>query len=358
MMNGSNFFQKIGYAGILFLLFVAAIGLASPSEQSVSAMKALQVEETHTSTPLTTTPTPTLTLTPTFISGVLSCNTVTTGVTCINHGTYLEFVINKVVTGLTGGATASNITIGTFKRTTTGGWLGMMSNFMHSETSNYQQNWITSRVSIKTPDAGTVYYDQFANGPGTYVSVNNIATDWRYVGGSKNFSHTLSVRGNVDYPITGYSVVGTIYLYSNEYFVTQTPTPTATVTFTPTIAATNTFVPGTPQSGGNGTCWAGGGTWNSYTVYFDIVLNGPSAVPPGWVIPIHDAKDAWNDVVPSQFQFVRQIGSANLIKYETPTGGPLYLADVTLTPSPPGSPITNAIMRINPNPPDTSTSTS
>lgn len=40
--------------------------------------------------------------------------------------------------------------------------------------------------------------------------------------------------------------------------------------------------------------------------------------PPEWVVSIHNAKDAWNDVVPSQFQFVRQIGSNNTVRYEEP----------------------------------------
>ena len=108
---------------------------------------------------------------------------------------------------------------------------------------------------------------------------------------------------------------------------TATPTITSTITNTPTItwtpsntptAVTYTPIAGTPQSNGSGPCWISGGSWTSYTAYFDIVLDGPSAIPSEWVTVIHDAKDAWNNVVPSQFQLVRQLGSANQILYQQP----------------------------------------
>ncbi|MBM3181688.1 MAG: hypothetical protein FJZ86_15255 [Chloroflexi bacterium] len=45
----------------------------------------------------------------------------------------------------------------------------------------------------------------------------------------------------MDWPITGYSVIGHIYLYSNQNFITVTPTniPTSTPTQTPTSTATS-----------------------------------------------------------------------------------------------------------------------
>ena len=198
---------------------------------------------TPTQTPTSTiTSTPTLTFTPTLITGVLTCNTVAAGVTCINYGSYLDYNINIVVTGLTGGATASGITIGSYKRSTNGGTMGMMSDFVHSETSVYAQNTVLSLVSIQPFDAAAVNYAAFTSGAGTNVSVTNKTSDWRYIGGTGGWPNYLSVKGNVDWPITGYSIVGHIYLYSNQSFITGTPTftPTNTPTLTPTNTATST----------------------------------------------------------------------------------------------------------------------
>jgi hypothetical protein len=74
-------------------------------------------------------------LMPALDTGVLTCNSVAAGVTCTNHGSYLDYNINIVVTGLTGGATAYDIFIGSYIRSTNGGYMGMMSDFVHSETS-------------------------------------------------------------------------------------------------------------------------------------------------------------------------------------------------------------------------------
>ena len=149
---------------------------------------------------------------------------------------------------------------------------------------------------------------------------------------------------------------------------TPTSTPTPMLTFTATGSPTITFtpsntptpmtytpIPGTPQSNGSGVCWASGLSWNDYNVEFDIKLSGDSAVPSGWVTVIHDAKDAWNDVVPSGFTLTREFGSANQILYETPSLGSNYLADVELSYNLFGNRLAKATMRVNPDPPDGST---
>ena len=235
------------FAGLLLIVFTVSIILPLQPGQTVSAMNLLQAEDTATPTAtLEDTPTPTFTptftstRTPTFITGVLTCNTVVAGVTCTNYGTYLDYNININVTGLTGGTTAYNITIGTYKRSTSGGNMGMMSNFVHSETSIYSQNKVFSMVRVQPFDAARVDYASFTSGAGTNVYVVNNTDSWRYIGGTRNYPNTLSVRGNVDWPITGYSIVGHIYLYSNQYFVTVTPTSTATATFTATLTPTST----------------------------------------------------------------------------------------------------------------------
>lgn len=180
----------------------------------------------HSSSAVAQTSTPT----PTLISGVLACNTVAAGVTCTNHGTYLDYSLNIVVTGLTGGTTASDIFIGTYTRSTSGGYMGMMSDFVHSETSVYPDNTVLSFVGIQPFDASGMGYASFTSAPGTNVNVTNQTSDWRYIGGSGGWPNYLSVKGNVDWAITGYSIVGHIYLYSNQNFALPTFTPTATPT--------------------------------------------------------------------------------------------------------------------------------
>jgi len=192
--------------------------------------------------PTRATQTNTPTATPTLISGILACNTVAPDVTCTNNGSYLDYSININITGLTGGATAGYTFIGTYTRSTSGGEMGMMSNFVHSETSGWPLNIVSSKVFIHPFDAQGVGYTGFTSGAGTNVSVTNNTAGWQYIGGSGGWPNTLSVSGNVDYAITGYSIVGHIYLYSNQSFVTGTPTPTrtSTATRTPTKTATAT----------------------------------------------------------------------------------------------------------------------
>ncbi|WKZ36956.1 MAG: hypothetical protein QY332_03335 [Anaerolineales bacterium] len=249
MENNPGAIQRIirfACAGLLLAVFISVIIFPSPPEQTASAMNSLDEGDTATPTAtLENTPTftATPTRTPTLISGVLTCNTVATGVTCTNYGTYLKYDININVTGLTGGATASNIFIGTYKRSTNGGWMGMMSNFIHAETSIHQSNKVFSMVRISPFDAAAVDYASFTSGAGTNVYVINSVNHWRYIAGTGNYPNTLSVRGNVDYPITGYSVIGSIYLYSNQAFVTVTPTSSPTLTPTNTVTSTPSPTP-------------------------------------------------------------------------------------------------------------------
>ncbi|MBM3180464.1 MAG: hypothetical protein FJZ86_08920, partial [Chloroflexi bacterium] len=108
MRNKVNLTQKtISYTfvGLLIVVFLSSIALPSQSGESVAAMNALDAGDTDTPTvTLENTPTPTTTftptVTPTFIGGVLTCNTVAAGVTCTNYGTYLDYNINIIVTGL------------------------------------------------------------------------------------------------------------------------------------------------------------------------------------------------------------------------------------------------------------------
>ncbi len=81
-------------------------------------------------------------------------------------------------------------------------------------------------------------YASFTSGAGYDVSVHNQTDEWKDVPGSNPAApNYLTVRGNVDWPITGYSIVGHIYIYSNQNFMTVTPTstpsPTATVVENP-----------------------------------------------------------------------------------------------------------------------------
>lgn len=142
---------------------------------------------------------------------------------------------------MTGGATAFDTFIGTYKQTTNPGYMGMSSNFTHCETSSYINNTVSSAVGISPWGGAGVLYPAFISGAGTNVCVTNqVANDWRYVQAYSGNTNWLKVKGNVDWPITGYSIVGHIYLYSNQNFMTVTPTSTPTKTLTPTVTKTPT----------------------------------------------------------------------------------------------------------------------
>ena len=105
---------------------------------------------------------------------------------------------------------------------------------------------------------------------------NLVPTDWRYIPGTKGYANTISVRGNVDWPITGYSIVGHIYLYSNQNFMTVTPTMTPTATFTPSPTAT--FTPTiTPTPTVQDRWYTGNSQQSVYGVKADI--SAPSQKP-------------------------------------------------------------------------------
>jgi hypothetical protein len=129
---------------------------------------------------------------------------------------------------------------------------------------------------------------------------------------------------------------------------TATITPTSTPTFTPTITPTNTFVPGTPHSNGSGTCWLSTIPWATYTVYYDILTsNIPGNIAEGdWVASVEGAAQTWNSVVPSNFTFIRQIGSNNSVRWEVPD-------DATNLASAKGQQLTGFIpdsyIKVNPN---------
>ena len=88
------------------------------------------------------------------------------------------------------------------------------------------------------------------------------------------------------------------------------------------------------------------GYWDTYTVYFDIALQGDYAIPSEWVISILDAKDTWNSVVPSQFLFIRQIGSPNKITYEMPDNQHV----LAVSAPPVTGVVTSGYIKINPSP--------
>ncbi len=271
--------------GLLLIIINGKSFLSSKGNQLISIpipSTPTGENDSPTSTPVNTKPVPTRstrtntpspTATPTLISGVLTCNTVVAGVTCTNNGSYLDYNININVTGLTGGATAGDITIGTYKRSTSGGYMGMMSNFVHSETSGDSRNTVFSSVVIHPFDAGGAVYTGFTSVAGTNVSVTNKTADWRYIGGSGGWPNTLSVGGNVDYSITGYSIVGHIYLYSNQSFVTGTPTPTRTSTATATATFTSTPIT-TPTLP---TFYTGNARYAAYGV--KAVISAPAQAP-------------------------------------------------------------------------------
>lgn len=126
----------------------------------------------------------------------------------------------------------------------------MMSDFIHSETSAYGGNTLLSMARITPWGAGHTDYAAFTGGPGCAVSVHNQTDEWKYVGGGASGTKWLNVRGNVDRPITGYSLIRHIYLYSNPTFMTVTPTSTATAAATPTITATPSLAVTATQSSG------------------------------------------------------------------------------------------------------------
>jgi hypothetical protein len=325
--------------------------LASPSAARTRRGPSPPATTGFTYTP---TATSTFTATPTLISGVLSCDTVAPGLTCTDYGTYLDYNINIVVTGLTGGATANDNFIGTYRRTTNGGEMGMTSDFTHCETSGYIYNTVSSAVHIQPFDAAGILYPVFASSTGTDVCVtNNVVNDWRSIGGSGGWSNWLSVKGNVDWPITGYSIVGHIYLYSNQNFMTVTPTSTPTATFTPSLTATPTVTKTAtqtptntppPNSGGSGICWESGPSWPDYTVYFSIDRN-TIPVSLGWDSTLQQAAQTWTSVTPSHFEFIFQEGGGNLIKYEEPNDN-TKLAGTAASPS--SGPYSIAYTKINP----------
>ncbi len=177
------------------------------------------------------TPTP-IAPTVTPVRGVLSCyGTPPAGVTCTNMGNYLVFDIQKVVTGLTGGATMSNFTVGQYKRNGGSSQMGVVANYVHTETSGYALNTVYTGVSVCPFDAGCVNYAGFASssGAGTVSVTNSMSPDFRSIGGSTGWQNTVSIRGDVNWPITGWSVTGKIYLYADPAFMLPTPiAPTGT----------------------------------------------------------------------------------------------------------------------------------
>ncbi len=122
---------------ILFAVFCTGQAFAAPDNEINQAEKNF--------TPLSA---------PMRADGGLTCNGTPAGVTCTDYGAYLDYSINIHVTGLTGGATAFDIFIGSYSRSTDGGEMGMMSDFVHSEMSWYPQNNVNSAVSIRTRNAG------------------------------------------------------------------------------------------------------------------------------------------------------------------------------------------------------------
>ncbi len=129
--------------------------------------------------------------------------------------------------------------------------------------------------------------------------------------------------------------------------LTPTPTPTATLTSTPTLTPTETQTPAptvtpTPNNQGSGTCWRSGLSWSNYTVYYDI----DSSVPQSWIPSIEASADTWNNVIPSHFTFVRQIGSSNTVRYQVPNN-PDNLA--VSAPPPSNGFISFEYIKINPN---------
>ncbi|NWF62773.1 MAG: hypothetical protein HXY38_00565, partial [Chloroflexi bacterium] len=93
---------------------------------------------------------------------------------------------------MTDGATAGDIPIGTYKRTTNGGSMGMSSNFVHCETSEYIDNTVYSAVAIHPFDAPGVVYPAAASGAGANVCIaNNVVNDWRYIAGTSGYPNQV-----------------------------------------------------------------------------------------------------------------------------------------------------------------------
>jgi hypothetical protein len=82
--------------GLLTLSFNVGNTLALAA-QTKSTLIAPYVPLSPFPTTIRETDTPYVTATPTPISGVLSCDTVASGVTCTNYGTYLDYNINRYV---------------------------------------------------------------------------------------------------------------------------------------------------------------------------------------------------------------------------------------------------------------------
>lgn len=116
---------------------------------------------------------------------------------------------------------------------------------------------------------------------------------------------------------------------------TETFTPTATSTNTPTMTPTSTSTPTptntpTPNHGGSGTCWASGGSWDTYNVSYTI----DASIPAGWINSIDSAANTWTNVTPSPFTFNNSSGTNNLISLGT-LGDPglIALSSVYGTPT-------------------------
>jgi hypothetical protein len=63
-----------------------------------------------------------------------------------------------------------------------------------------------------------------------------------------------------------------------------------------------------------------------------------------WIASIEAAAQTWSNVSPSNFSFVRQVGSSNTVRYEVPNP-PTILAG---SPYPPGGYIVSGYTKINP----------
>jgi len=113
-----------------------------------------------------------------------------------------------------------------------------------------------------------------------------------------------------------------------------------------TISVTGPPTP-TPNSNGSGTCWSSQESWAVYSVNYDIVT---SPIPPNitvadWVASIEAAAQTWNNVAPSHFSFVRQIGNSNTVRYEIPNNQTNLAASA---PPPSSGYITSGYTKINP----------
>ena len=128
---------------------------------------------------------------------------------------------------------------------------------------------------------------------------------------------------------------------------TRTPTASRTPTKTPTRTPTVSRTPTNTPSGGWGTCWASGSSWASYTVNYEIDASSfpPNITQTDWISSIAAAAQTWNNVSPTLFAFVQQVGSGNFIKYQIPDHTDYVAATI---PLPRKGPYVVAITKINP----------